>query len=77
MKFSNDGKLMLLSTIKGHVYVMDAYNGRKMQGFTLEPNPDGGTLEASFSPDAQFVISGLFHVDCQSLLNVLHACLYT
>ncbi|CAM6017674.1 unnamed protein product [Sphagnum balticum] len=58
MKFSNDGKLMLLSTIKGHVYVMDAYNGRKMQGFTLEPNPDGGTLEASFSPDAQFVISG-------------------
>jgi hypothetical protein len=32
MKFSNDGKLMLLSTIKGNVYVMDAYNGRKVYG---------------------------------------------
>lgn len=28
--------------------------------FTLEPNPDGGVLEASFSPDAQFVIAGTF-----------------
>lgn len=58
MKFSYDGKLMLLSTFNGHVYVMDAYNGRKIHGFTLEPNRDGGVLEASFSPDALFVIAG-------------------
>lgn len=58
MKFSNDGKLMLLSTSNGHVYVVDAYTGKKLHGFTLEPNPDGGVLEASFSPDAQFVIAG-------------------
>jgi outer membrane protein assembly factor BamB len=30
MKFSNDGKLMLLSTSNGHVYVVDAYTGRKV-----------------------------------------------
>ncbi|KAG0608340.1 hypothetical protein M758_8G098000 [Ceratodon purpureus] len=58
MKFSHDGKLMLLSTSNGHVYVLDAYAGRKLHDFTLEPNPDGGVLEASFSPDAQFVIAG-------------------
>ncbi|XP_024404060.1 protein ANTHESIS POMOTING FACTOR 1 [Physcomitrium patens] len=58
MKFSNDGKLMLLSTSNGHVYVVDAYSGKKLHGFSLEPNPDGGVLEASFSPDAQFVIAG-------------------
>lgn len=40
----------------------------QIHGFTLEPNPDGGVLEASFSPDAQFVIAGMlpltFHVSC-------------
>lgn len=30
MKFSYDGKLMLLSTSNGHVYVVDAYTGRKV-----------------------------------------------
>lgn len=30
MKFSNNGKLMLLSTTNGHVYVVDAYTGRKV-----------------------------------------------
>eukprot|EP00249_Psilotum_nudum_P006786 c20058_g1_i1 orf=75-1067(+) len=58
MKFSNDGKMMLLSTTNNHVYILDAYSGKKLHGFTLEPNPEGGTLEASFSPDGQFVISG-------------------
>ncbi|KAJ7545674.1 hypothetical protein O6H91_08G005500 [Diphasiastrum complanatum] len=58
MKFSNDGKLMLLSTTSSHVYVLDAYLGKKLHGFTLEPNPDGGTLEASFSPDGQYIVSG-------------------
>lgn len=58
MKFSNDGKMMLLSTTSSDVYVLDAYSGKKLHGFTLEANPEGGVLEASFSPDGQFVISG-------------------
>ncbi|KAG0556495.1 hypothetical protein M758_11G056500 [Ceratodon purpureus] len=58
MKFSNDGKLMLLSTSNGHVYVVDAYTGRKLHGFTSEPHPDGGVMEATFTPDAQYVIAG-------------------
>ncbi|KAH7387381.1 hypothetical protein KP509_16G020200 [Ceratopteris richardii] len=58
MKFSNDGKMMLLSTTSSHIYVLDAYSGKKLHGFTLEANPDGGVLEASFSPDGQFVVSG-------------------
>lgn len=35
MKFSNDGKLMLLSTTSGHVYVVDAYSGRKVRTSVL------------------------------------------
>ena len=30
MKFSNDGKMMLLSTTSSHVYVLDAYTGKKV-----------------------------------------------
>lgn len=30
MKFSYDGKLLLLSTSSGLVFVMDAYTGRKV-----------------------------------------------
>lgn len=58
MKFSNDGKLLLLSTTSSHVYLLDAFSGVKLHEFILEPDPDGGTLEASFSPDGQFVLSG-------------------
>ncbi|GBG80429.1 hypothetical protein CBR_g30894 [Chara braunii] len=58
MKFSNDGKLMLLSTANSRVYVLDAYSGKKLHCFTLTPAENGGTLEASFSPDCRFVISG-------------------
>ncbi|EFJ34246.1 hypothetical protein SELMODRAFT_439216 [Selaginella moellendorffii] len=58
MKFSNDGKMMLLSTTNSRVYLLDAYSGKKMHGFTLKPSRDGETLEASFSPDGRYVISG-------------------
>jgi len=56
IKFSNDGKQMLLSTTNNHIYVLDAYGGEKRCGFVLEACSDN--LEACFSPDGQFVLSG-------------------
>lgn len=58
IKFSNDGKLLLLSSSSSHVYVLDALSGIKLHEFILERDPDGGTLEASFSTDGQYVLSG-------------------
>lgn len=65
IKFSNDGKLILLSTMDSNIHVLDAYQGTMVRSFSVEavPNsgeavPNGGTLEASFSPDGKFVISG-------------------
>ncbi|XP_057834917.1 protein ANTHESIS POMOTING FACTOR 1 [Cryptomeria japonica] len=56
IKFSNDGKHMLLTTTNSHIYVLDAYGGEKRCGFGLEAFPDN--IEACFSPDGQFVLSG-------------------
>eukprot|EP00252_Welwitschia_mirabilis_P016918 TRINITY_DN37676_c0_g1_i1.p1 TRINITY_DN37676_c0_g1~~TRINITY_DN37676_c0_g1_i1.p1 ORF type:complete len:319 (+),score=59.86 TRINITY_DN37676_c0_g1_i1:105-1061(+) len=56
MKFSNDGKQMLLSTTNSHIYVLDAYGGEKHFGVILDSCLEN--LEACFSPDGQFVVSG-------------------
>ncbi|KAK6928377.1 WD40 repeat [Dillenia turbinata] len=57
IKFSNDGKSMLLTTTNNNIYVLDAYCGEKRCGFSLEPSPNV-TVEATFTPDGQYVISG-------------------
>ncbi|CAN1188061.1 Protein ANTHESIS POMOTING FACTOR 1 [Linum perenne] len=57
IKFSNDGKSMLLTTTSNSVYVLDAYAGEKRCGFSLEPSPNT-TIEATFTPDGQYVVSG-------------------
>ncbi|OEL24144.1 WD repeat-containing protein 82-B [Dichanthelium oligosanthes] len=57
IKFSNDGKSMLLTTTNNHIYVLDAYGGDKRCVFSLEPSPNV-TNEAAFTPDGQYVISG-------------------
>ncbi|KAK6256427.1 WD40 repeat - like 10 [Theobroma cacao] len=57
IKFSNDGKSMLLTTTNNNIYVLDAYGGEKRCGFSLEPSPNT-TIEATFTPDGQYVISG-------------------
>ncbi|KAJ7014049.1 protein ANTHESIS POMOTING FACTOR 1-like [Populus alba x Populus x berolinensis] len=36
IKFSNDGKSMLLTTTSNNIYVLDAYGGEKRCGFSLE-----------------------------------------
>ncbi|GAB2281727.1 Protein ANTHESIS POMOTING FACTOR 1 [Dionaea muscipula] len=57
IKFSNDGRSMLLTTKSNNVYVLDAYNGEKRCGFSLEPSSNTA-IEAAFTPDAQYVLSG-------------------
>ncbi|KAK9104385.1 hypothetical protein Scep_021229 [Stephania cephalantha] len=57
IKFSNDGKSMLLTTTNNNIYVLDAYGGEKRCGFSLEPSPNV-TIEATFTPDGQYVVSG-------------------
>ncbi|CAI9111481.1 OLC1v1011709C1 [Oldenlandia corymbosa var. corymbosa] len=57
IKFSNDGKSMLLTTKSNNIYVLDAYGGEKQCGFVLDPSPDTA-IEATFTPDGQYVLSG-------------------
>ncbi|KAE9449134.1 hypothetical protein C3L33_18994, partial [Rhododendron williamsianum] len=59
IKFSNDGKSMLLTTTSNNIYVLDAYGGEKRCGFSLDPSPNT-TIEATFTPDGQYVLSGIY-----------------
>lgn len=56
IKFSNDGKSMLLTTTSNSIYVLDAYGGEKRCGFNLDPSPTA--IEATFTPDGQYIVSG-------------------
>jgi COMPASS component SWD2 len=58
MKFSNDGKHILLSTTSNLIFLLDAFTGETRQVFTSFSNSSLAILEASFSPDGQFVLSG-------------------
>ncbi|PWA45242.1 transducin/WD40 repeat-like superfamily protein [Artemisia annua] len=57
IKFSNDAKSMLLTTKSNNIYVLDAYNGEKKCGFSVDASPNT-TIEATFTPDGQYVVSG-------------------
>ncbi|KAA8593339.1 hypothetical protein FQN60_009455 [Etheostoma spectabile] len=58
LKFSNDGKLILLSTNGGALRVLDAFKGAVLHSFGGYNNNKCVTLEASFTPDSQFVMIG-------------------
>jgi COMPASS component SWD2 len=58
LKFSPDGKSILISTNGSVIKLIDSYNGTSLQTFTGHLNSKQLPLEASFSPDSQFVISG-------------------
>lgn len=58
LKFSNDGKQMLISTNGGMICVLNAFNGSVLQMFSGYNNSQGVSLEACFTPDSQFVMIG-------------------
>lgn len=58
IKFSSDGRRMLLTTTNGHIHVLDSFRGTKISTFTVKPVSNNATLEASFSPDGMFIVSG-------------------
>ncbi|KAH0630035.1 hypothetical protein JD844_012604 [Phrynosoma platyrhinos] len=58
LKFSNDGKLILISTNGGFLRLIDAFKGGVLHTFTGYNNSKAVTLEASFTPDSQFIMIG-------------------
>lgn len=58
LKFSPDGKSILISTSGSDIKLLDSFNGTPLQNFNGHLNTARLPLEASFSPDSQFVISG-------------------
>lgn len=58
LKFSKDGKTILISTNGSIIRLIDAFHGTPLQTFTGHLNNKGIPIEASFSPDSQFIFSG-------------------
>ncbi|CAD6996851.1 unnamed protein product [Ceratitis capitata] len=58
LKFSRDGKIILISTNGSIIRLVDAFHGTPLQTFTGYPNNKGIPIEASFSPDSQYIFSG-------------------
>jgi len=58
MKFSNSGSYLLLSTIENCILLLDAYDGIVKRKFTSYSNESSLTIEASFTPDSKYIISG-------------------
>ena len=58
LKFSRDGKAILISTNGSTIRLIDAFSGAPLQTFTGHLNNKGIAIEASFSPDSQFIFSG-------------------
>ncbi|KAN0006753.1 hypothetical protein ACTFIU_004944 [Dictyostelium citrinum] len=58
MKFTADGKYILLSTKNNIIFLIDSFTGEVKQRYTSFKNDNGSVIESSFSPDAQYVLSG-------------------
>lgn len=59
ISFSNDGKLMLVSTPRGMHALLDAFNGGLLGSFVVEQKGEGGVaLDACFSGSADYVLAG-------------------
>ncbi|KAH0456040.1 hypothetical protein IEQ34_013947 [Dendrobium chrysotoxum] len=58
LKFSSDGRLMLLTTMDGHIHILDSFRGNLLSTYNVKPVSSHATLEASFSPDGMYILSG-------------------
>jgi COMPASS component SWD2 len=58
IKFSNNGVDMLISTRQDKIYVVDSMEYKLKHVLSGFENKVGMNIEASFSPDGQFIVSG-------------------
>ena len=58
LKFSGDGRVILLSTNTNAIKIIDAFDGIILKKFTDYLNEHQAPIEASLSPDSQFLFSG-------------------
>eukprot|EP00731_Ephydatia_muelleri_P034088 Em0047g7a len=58
LKFSNDGKKILVQSNMGQIKLVDAFQGHELHTLTGHVNNAGLSLEASFTPDSKYVVSG-------------------
>lgn len=59
LKFSPDGKTMMINANGSEIYILNAFDGKLLQilrGPAADPNDF--PLEASFSPDSKYIFSG-------------------
>lgn len=58
LKFATDGKKILISTNISQIKLIDAFQGDEIHTLSGHLNSTSLTLEASFTPDSKYVISG-------------------
>ncbi|KAF8571602.1 hypothetical protein P879_00912 [Paragonimus westermani] len=66
LQFSSDGKTLLIATNGNHIRLVDAFKGTSLHTLIVGTNVDRQALDASFTPDSQFVLvgspDGLVHI---------------
>jgi COMPASS component SWD2 len=58
VKFSNNGRDLLITTRQEKIYVADTFEYRLKHILSGFENKTGITLEASFTPDGEYILSG-------------------
>lgn len=58
VKFSNDGKKILIATNIDQLKLIDAFQGHELNTLTGHTNSTGLILECGFTPDSKFIYSG-------------------
>lgn len=58
IKFSNNGRDLLISTNQERLYIIDSFDNKIKTCFTDYENASKIPIDACFSPDGQFVLSG-------------------
>ncbi|KAH8238652.1 hypothetical protein KR038_000845 [Drosophila bunnanda] len=58
LQFAPDGKSLLLGTDQSWCFSVNAFDGKYLQSFTGFANEKRELLEATYSPDSQFILSG-------------------
>lgn len=61
LKFSPNGKQILITTDKEEIYINDAFTGAPIKNFSIGPTvttPIENPCEATYSPDSQYILCG-------------------